>query len=648
MALKIHPVAGKVLYCLLFCVLLPFVLVAWARATNGAVDLPAVHAPAAGRAAASLGFIMLAWGMINLWIYGKGLPMNAYPPLKLVTQGIYRLTPHPIYVGACLVSIGVSIAYGSSSGLWLVSPVLLIGCIALVLGFEGEDIRARFGERKEKPLLWMPGATLEKPSLWDRISCYVLVFVPWLAVYEAMVVTGSEGAPSLFSTYLPFEKNIPVIEWTEAIYIFTYPFVIILPLVIRAKRHLRELMMAGILATAAGIFLAMVLPLWAPFREFEPRTAWGHLVKWEQAYDSPRLAFPSFHAAWAFIAAHVYSLALPRARLLWWSIAMVIAASCITTGMHSIIDIAGGFLLYKLASKRLVVWRWMQRLSERIANSWKEWRFGGVRVISHAFYAGLAGFTGIFIVSWLLGPSYILPILLIAAVTLVCAGAWAQIVEGATLSRPFGYYGSLIGGLLGTMIVSYIGGYDAFLILAAFSVANPWVQAIGRIRCWVQGCCHGKKVLPSIGIRYTHERSRVCAVSGMKGEYLHNTQLYSIISSIVIGMFMARLWYSDASLPIISGLYLIIHNSSRFVEEAFRGEAQTPYLGRMRLYQWAALAAIILGGIITAIPHTSGVPSPAFSWTGLYAAFATGLLYAFSMGVDFPRSNRRLSRLADN
>ncbi|MCP4105598.1 MAG: hypothetical protein GY749_08685 [Desulfobacteraceae bacterium] len=35
---------------------------------------------------------------------------------------------------------------------------------------------------------------------------------------------------------------------------------------------------------------------------------------------------------------------------------------------------------------------------------------------------------------------------------------------------------------------------DGWQLAGAFSVAGQFVQAIGRLRCLVQGCCHGREL----------------------------------------------------------------------------------------------------------------------------------------------------------
>ena len=47
----------------------------------------------------AMGVALMGFGMLALWRDGGGLPMNAFPPPRLVTGSIYALVPHPIYVG---------------------------------------------------------------------------------------------------------------------------------------------------------------------------------------------------------------------------------------------------------------------------------------------------------------------------------------------------------------------------------------------------------------------------------------------------------------------------------------------------------------------------------------------------------------------
>jgi prolipoprotein diacylglyceryltransferase len=230
---------------------------------------------------------------------------------------------------------------------------------------------------------------------------------------------------------------------------------------------------------------------------------------------------------------------------------------------------------------------------------------------------------------------------------LLGAGLWAQTLEGSPkLSRPFGYYGSVLGAIAMTLVVGAAGG-NTMLLLAVIALAAPWIQAIGRARCLVQGCCHGFETRETVGIRYWHERSRVCTLGDLKGVPLHPTPLYSMMANVVVAVILLRLWSLGAVYSLVAGAYLILSGVARFVEESYRGEPQTLVIGGLRIYQWLAILSFVVGAALTTVPSGT-TPGLAF-WFDvrvLLGATAFGLSAGFAMGVDFPGSARRFARLA--
>ncbi len=449
---------GKILYAIVFVVLLPIALIAWARATSSAVTLSTPHWPIIGYSLATIGIGAILESMRELWFKGGGLPMNAYPPKRFVQSGLYALIPHPIYAGFCAACLGLSLASGSSGGLWLVTPIVILGCIALVKGYEGPALRARFG-----------------------------------------------------------------------------------------------------------------------------------------VSESP---FPTPEAG-------------------------------------------------KLPSLGVRFWLLLLRGCERIANSWTCWQIGPVRIINYAAYAGLAAATGAAISILLAGSEHAWNIGGVALAALIGAALSEQLLVGSpTLLRPFGYYGAIAGAAAALLFIALTQKVDAFWVLtAALCVSAPWVVIIGRLRCLVQGCCHGAPSKSAIGIRYRHPLSRACRIANLHNIPTYPTPLYSMIANLVIGLVLARLWTISAPLSMIAGLYLVLAGLARFVEESLRGEPQTRTIAGLHTYQWFAVVSVIVGACMTAVstPHASAMLDA--SWPALYLAIGIGTAYACAMGVDFPKSNRLYSRL---
>src|SRR5208282_5229814 len=136
-------------------------------------------------------------------------------------------------------------------------------------------------------------------------------------------------------------------------------------------------------------------------------------------------------------------------------------------------------------------------------------------------------------------------------------------------------------------------------VMAAFALGAPWAMAIGRLRCAVQGCCHGRPV--DWGIRVTNPHSRVVKMAGLSGTPIHPTPLYSILANLVIGIILLRLRFSGAGPFQIAGLYLLLAGMSRFAEEAYRGEPQTRRIAGLPLYQWMAAGSAALGMVLMAL-----------------------------------------------
>jgi len=121
--------------------------------------------------------------------------------------------------------------------------------------------------------------------------------------------------------------------------------------------------------------------------------------------------------------------------------------------------------------------------------------------------------------------------------------------------------------------------------------------------------------------------------------------VYSILWNIPVGILLARLWFLHASPPLIAGLYLILNGAGRFVEESYRGEPQTPVIGKLRLYQWNSIISIVVGACFTAITPGLATREPQFSIQSVLAALFFGVCTWFALGVDFPDSNKRFARL---
>jgi hypothetical protein len=496
---------------------------------------------------------------------------------------------------------------------------------------------ARFG-RLPRSWLSVPPPGPAAPTWPERTGALLLAIGPWLLLYEACAAIGP--APDAVSSFLPFERGWPVLTWAEPVYASTYPIVVAAYLWSPSRDALRTLTLRTLASLAIVFPLFLLVPLLAPPRPFAPSGLLGRLVALERGWDTPACAFPSYHVVLAFLSADALSA---RSRLFrpW---AWAVAASCLLVGAHSLADVAAGLLVVVALRNGHLVWELLRRGAEGVANSWRDWRVGPVRLINHGLWVGLGAGAGVLVLGSVLGPGSAALAGLIWFLGIVGAGAWAQAIEGRGLSRPFGFYGGLLGGVAGVLLAPAFG-LDRWTALAAGAMAAPVVQALGRLRCLVQGCCHGRPAPEGVGIRHLAPLSRVVK-SGLGGVPVHPTALYSILWNGLVGAVLLRLALLGAPANLVAGVYLLLAGVGRFVEESYRGEPQTPVVLGLRLYQWMAVGSAVAGAAITALG-----PSPAVALRSpepgvLIAALVAFVVTAAAMGADLPGSSRRLSRLA--
>jgi hypothetical protein len=580
--------------------------------------------------------------MWRLWREGGGLPMNAFPPPHVVTRGVYALVPHPIYLGFVLCCAGSAIASNSASGLWIVTPVVALACLALLLGYEGPELHRRFDSRLPAPWLGLPSGEGSLP-VSGRLGTALAVLLPWAVLYWAVKAMGM--ADDAFETRLGWEWSIPVLPAIMPLYASIYAIVPLTFLLLADRAELRRLAISGWTATGVNTLIYATTPATAAFRSVAPHDWASQWLAWEQRMAFPATgSFPSFHVTWAVICAvFLASGRLSRGAALGWLWCAGICVSCLTTGMHSLADVVAGALTGAICIHPERLWRRMLDGTERLGNTWKAWRFGPLRIINHGLWAGLAGSAVLLIAGMSAADGNFGWVVMVACCALIGAGMFAQWLEGSSaLLRPFGYYGSILGGLLSILFMMLARG-PAADVMAAFALASPWALAIGRLRCVVQGCCHGRPV--AWGIRITNRHSRVVSLGGFYGTPIHPTPLYSILANIVIGVILLRMRVWGAGPFRIAGLYLLLAGLSRFVEEAYRGEPQTKCVAGLSLYQWLAIGSVGLGMVVMTWRGESLSPMHAPTPCVLAGSLGWGLVCAFALSMDFPVSQRRFSRL---
>jgi len=90
---------------------------------------------------------------------GRGTPVPAAPPERLVIQGPYRYSRNPIYVADVAVWLGIFLVEGHAALLlYAVVATLLVELV--IVAWEEPDLRGRFGSEydayRERVPRWLP------------------------------------------------------------------------------------------------------------------------------------------------------------------------------------------------------------------------------------------------------------------------------------------------------------------------------------------------------------------------------------------------------------------------------------------------------------------------------------------------------------
>lgn len=106
-------------------------------------------------------------------------------------------------------------------------------------------------------------------------------------------------------------------------------------------------------------------------------------------------------------------------------------------------------------------------------------------------------------------------------------------------------------------------------------------QSIGRVGCFLNGCCFGKPVAWGV----------FCPIHG---ERLHPAQLYEAVGLFVVFLFLKQVRKKSSFEGQTFFSYILMAAGLRFANEFFRGDHAQTWLG-LSIYQYVCLALLILG-----------------------------------------------------
>ncbi len=176
--------------------------------------------------------------------------------------------------------------------------------------------------------------------------------------------------------------------------------------------------------------------------------------------------------------------------------------------------------------------------------------------------------------------------------TIIYGLFWARIFHELLYSKIFSFSltggTSIIGAIIGVLITIYIlSNLTRFHWIEYIDIIAPafmLFQSIGKIGCYLAGCCYGYKCnifIPKIlGINIIFYRFPI-----------QLTESFLLFLGFLI-MFIISM--KETRTGIIFSLYLIIYGLERFIAEFFRGDS-IKYLGSLSYSQIIASIIFAIG-----------------------------------------------------
>ena len=160
------------------------------------------------------------------------------------------------------------------------------------------------------------------------------------------------------------------------------------------------------------------------------------------------------------------------------------------------------------------------------------------------------------------------------------------------------FYGGFIGGIITCIWYTYTHKLSLWQIGDIFAPGIALGQGIGRIGCFLRGCCYGKPTSLPWGVTFPPD-SLASYLYG-NNHHIHPTQLYASVINLSISGFLT--WFMVNNKAKFDGqifiLYVILYATGRMFTEIFRGDVERGMLGPLSTSQIFAVIFIIAGIIM--------------------------------------------------
>ncbi|MGB2578816.1 phosphatidylglycerol:prolipoprotein diacylglycerol transferase [Elusimicrobium simillimum] len=165
----------------------------------------------------------------------------------------------------------------------------------------------------------------------------------------------------------------------------------------------------------------------------------------------------------------------------------------------------------------------------------------------------------------------------------------------STFRYGFTFFGGFLTGI--TALIIYLKKKKLPIVKTGdfIILGIPLGHAIGRIGCFLVGCCYGKPWDGPWAVHFTDPHSLV--PHHLHGVGLHPTQLYEVVGNFIIFAIMHFAYRRKHIDGAIISLYALLYGTLRFIVEFFRADERGAGMLGLSPSQLVSIGIIVGAGV---------------------------------------------------
>lgn len=198
----------------------------------------------------------------------------------------------------------------------------------------------------------------------------------------------------------------------------------------------------------------------------------------------------------------------------------------------------------------------------------------------------------VLIMAFIIGGAILFGQLFYLFVTYSAKGLWEMVSRGDfSFLKNSGivFYGGLIGGIAGGILGKKIVKAEFKILELLFVPYIPLGHAIGRVGCFLAGCCYGVEYSGPLAVYYPNS---IAGVSPDVGYF--PVQLLEAVLDVVIFAALWKFCRKERKKFDVIYLYLALYSVMRFGTEYFRGDKIRGVYFGISTSQWISIGLIVV------------------------------------------------------